>query len=81
MKKHKGQTRCPVCQLELSDMSTMRRHMVRRHGMAKKEVDRVTNKKRWPYHTGQGYAVACGLSVGEAPAAFVASPPTDGYDM
>ena len=45
MKKHKGQTRCPICGLELGVVRTMRVHMVKVHGMSRQEVDRVTNKR------------------------------------
>ena len=87
MKKHKGQTRCPVCQMEFSVMFAMRRHMVQRHGMTKDEVDRITNKRPiWPYHVSQGhrvqvYAEASGLLDGEATAAFAAPPPSDGSEL
>ena len=46
MKRHSGQTRCPVCGQELSDVHTMRKHMVRMHGIPRKEVDKITNKRR-----------------------------------
>ena len=46
MKKHQGQTRCPICLKEFSDIHNMRVHMTTLHGMSKQEVNRVTNKRK-----------------------------------
>ena len=68
MKKHRGETCCPVCQQEFAAMSCMRRHMVKRHGMSQQTVDRVTNKR----HQGSGQwkrrHSGAAARAGEAPA-------------
>ena len=46
MKKHRGQTRCPICHQEFSVVNYLRRHMVNKHGMSREEVDRMTNKRK-----------------------------------
>ena len=45
MKKHNGQTRCSICHKEFEAMRPLRWHMVSKHGVPQKEVDRMTNKR------------------------------------
>ena len=46
LEMHSGKTKCPVCEQTFGMAYTMRRHMVRIHGMKKEEVDRITNNTR-----------------------------------
>ena len=45
LKKHTGKTTCPLCQQAFAMVANMRRHMVNTHGLARDEVDRITNKR------------------------------------
>ena len=45
MKKHRGETRCPLCRQEFTLKRAMRVHMVNIHGMSKETVARVTHKR------------------------------------
>ena len=45
MKKHSGQTTCPLCQKTFARVPHMRAHMVEKHRLAKQEVDRITHKR------------------------------------
>ena len=45
MKKHTGKTTCPLCQQTFGMLYHMRRHMVNKHGMAKEDVAKITNKR------------------------------------
>ncbi|KAF0304719.1 Broad-complex core protein isoforms 1/2/3/4/5 [Amphibalanus amphitrite] len=45
MKRHTGQTTCCICNHEFAMTFSLRRHMVKRHGLSPDEVSRLTNKR------------------------------------
>ena len=45
MKRHTGQTTCCICHHEFAMTFTLRRHMVRQHGLSPEQVSRLTNKR------------------------------------
>ena len=44
MKKHTGKSTCPLCQQTFTVFYNMRRHMVKMHGLAREDVNRITSQ-------------------------------------
>ncbi|XP_043240053.1 protein tramtrack, beta isoform-like isoform X5 [Amphibalanus amphitrite] len=66
LKKHTGATTCSICNQSFARTYNLRLHMAKTHGLAREEVDRMTNKRPYMQNTSSSvvnYGVPGGSSA------------------